>query len=166
MQRPLLINTSLLALALLLAGLVWLSLEQQNKDQNTTITSLLPDQITQIVIENSKDPSIRLERKANGWMMTSPSMAKADDVMVSNLLEITRTKSIRRFSAPDNLEEFGLDPPMAVLTLDQTRIEMGAIHPMNQRRYLRVGNMIHMINDRFPHLLQAGPEGYMAAKAP
>jgi hypothetical protein len=32
---------------------------------------------------------------------------------------------------------------------------MGTLHPMNQRRYIRAGNLIHLTNDRFYHLLQA-----------
>lgn len=157
----------MLVLTISLAALVWLSLEQQkNSVQKTPLTSLSPDQVSLIVIEDSKGSIIRLEHKANGWMMTQPSMEKADDDMVNRLLEITQSNSIRRFKATQELTQYGLNPPQAVLTLNKTRIEMGTLHPMNQRRYMRVGNMIHLINDRFPHLLQATAKSYIATKTP
>ncbi len=157
----------MLVLVISLAGLAWLSLEQEkNSEQRTALTSLYPDQVSLIVIENSKESVIRLERKANGWILTQPSAAKADDDMVNRLLEIAQSNSIRRFKPTQDLAQYGLNPPQAVLTLNKTRIEMGGLHPMNQRRYVRTGNLIHLINDRFPHLLQATANSYVATKAP
>ncbi len=163
MQRLLLVNASLLLLALLLAGLVWISTEQQNKEQKIPLTALTPEQINLIVIENSSGHTLRLERKADGWMMTQPSRAKANDAIIENLLQITQTRSIRSFKVPQDLTEFGLNPPHAVLTLNQTRIEVGTLHPMNQRRYLLTGNLIHLTNDRFAHLLKAEPHFFISA---
>ncbi len=162
MRRTLLVNASLLFMALLLASQVWISLEQQDEDQVIYLTSLSPDQVTRMEIANGGNPSIRLERTATGWMMTEPSSGKADDALIRKILEIANTRSTSRFQAPDNLVDFGLDPPLTTLTINQTRIELGALHPMNQRRYVRIGNSIHLINDRFFHLLQAPPENYTA----
>ncbi len=146
--------------------MVWFIQEQPDKNQNIRLTTLLPDQVNLIELNNNSGQTIRLERETTGWMMTIPSTAKANDTMVNNLLEIAGTKSIRRFKAPDDLTEFGLNPPNAILILNHTRIEMGAIHPMNQRRYMRVGNIIHLINDRFPHLLRAAPQSYITPQRP
>jgi hypothetical protein len=162
MRRPLLVNSSLLLLTLVLAGLVWLSSSQEEKQQTITLTNLKPNQISLITIENNSGPTIRLELEANGWVMTQPSRAEANQSRIEDLLGITLTKSIRRFEAPQDLSEFGLNPPQAVLTLNQTRIEMGALHPMNKRRYMRVRNLIHLINDRFPHHLLATANSFIA----
>ncbi len=167
MRRQLLVNASLLILALMLASMVWLSQEQQaEEDKTIPLTDLTPEQITLIQIENHSGPGIRLERTADGWEMTQPSKAKVDDTKIEYLLGITQAKSIRRFAAPQDLKEYGLNPPLAVLILNQTRIEMGELHPMNQRRYMHVGNQIHLINDRFPHLLQAPADYYIPTKSP
>lgn len=155
----------MLVLVLLLAGLTWLSLEQQEKEAKTALTSLSPDQVSLIRIESGKGSLIRLERMNSGWMMTQPSKARADDTKINRLLEITLAISIRKFKPQQEMTQYGLNPPQAVLTLNKTRIEMGSLHPMNQRRYMRVGNMIHLINDRFSHLLQASAKSYMATKA-
>lgn len=166
MRRPILINTSLLALVLVLAALVWFGHGQQDEVLDTPLTGLTPDQVTLIAIENHSGPAIRLERTSSGWMMQQPSAAKANDARIADLLAITEARGIRSFKAPSDLTEFGLNPPQAVLTLNRTRIEMGTLHPINQRRYMRVGDQIHLINDRFPHLLQAAPDYYLSAKTP
>jgi hypothetical protein len=155
MRRPLLINGALLLVAALLAAAVWLSTQQQNREQKVTLTKLTPDQVSEIIIESGGGPATRFEHQADGWIMTQPAEARADQGKIEQLLQITQAISIRRFSAPQKLAEFGLNPPQAVLTLNQTRIEMGTLHPMNQRRYIRAGNLIHLTNDRFYHLLQA-----------
>lgn len=161
MRRPLLINGFLLGLALLLGWLTWLSIEDQHKDEQTYLTGLIPDQINQIEINNS-GPSFRLQREAEGWIMVEPYQVAADSKRIERLLEISRSVSTSRFQAPQDLAEYGLKPPQAVLTLNQTRIEMGSTHPMNQRRYLRVGKQIHLIKDRFPHHLQARAENFVS----
>lgn len=155
MRRPLLVNGALLLVAALLASAVWLSTQQQNPEQKITLTKLTPDQVTEIVIESSGSPATRFARKADSWIMTQPAKDRADQGKIEQLLQITQGISIRRFSVPQKLEEFGLNPPQVVLTLNQTRIEMGILHPMNQRRYIRVGDTVHLTNDRFYHLLLA-----------
>jgi Domain of unknown function (DUF4340) len=165
MGRPLLVNASLLGLALLLGGLVWLSVGQQETDHRIPLTSLLPKQITLIEIQNSKGPAIHLERKDGSWMMIKPSEGRANNSKIDSLLKITQAVSISRFKAPTDLTEYGLNPPQAVMTINQTRIEMGTTSPINQRRYLRVGDQIHLINDRFPHQLQAKAKYFKAPKA-
>jgi hypothetical protein len=162
MRRPILINLFLLLLVLLLAGLVWLSSGQQEKQPTIPLTSLVPDQITLITIENDNGPAIKMELEQSGWVMTQPSRAKVKSEKIAKLLEISKTKSTSRFEAPQKLTEYGLNPPQAVLTLNQTRIEMGGTHPINHRRYMRIGNMIHLINDRFPHHLLATPDSFIS----
>ncbi len=162
MRKPLLVNGILLLLTLLLGGMVWLTIGQQKPDHPVPLTSLLPEQITLIEIQNSNGADIRLERKEGIWMMTKPSEAKANSARIDGLLQIAQAVSISRFQAPDDLSEYGLNPPQAVLTINQTRIEMGTANPINHRRYLHVGNEIHLINDRFPHFLQAHADFFTA----
>ncbi len=162
MRHQLVVNSLLLFLALLLGGLVWLTLGQEKTDRKVTLTSLLPEQITRIEIQNSNGADIHLERKEGTWMMTEPSKAKANSARIDGLLKIAQAVSISRFPAPDDLSEYGLNPPQAVLTINQTKIEMGTTNPISHRRYLHVGNKIHLINDRFPHFLQAHADFFKA----
>jgi hypothetical protein len=166
MRRPLLINGTLLLVATVLAVAVWLSTEQQNQEQQITLTNLTPNQVHQIVIENGTASVFHFEREAEGWVMTQPSRTMADQSKIEKLLQICQSISIRRFTAPQELTEFGLNPPQAVLTLNQTRIEMGTLHPINQRRYIRVGNLIHLTNDLFFHLLQAPEQTLVQQQQP
>lgn len=161
MQRPLLINGFLLALVLVLSGLAWFSIQEQETDQRIPLTQLQPDQISLITLENQNGSGIRLEHKGDDWAMDRPYKVAGNGNRIGRLLEITRSRSFSRFQAPHNLTEYGLTPPLAILTLNQTRIEVGTTHPMNHRRYLRIGDQIHLIKDRFIHHLQAAAEDFI-----
>jgi len=162
MQRPLLINGFLLVLVLILGGVVWFSIQDRQSDQRIPLTQLQPDQINLITLENQNGSGMRLERRGDNWAMQRPYKVTANGSRIGRLLEITRSRSASRFRSPENLTEFGLTTPLATLTLNQTRIEVGTTHPMNQRRYLRIGEQIHLIKDRFIHHLQAAVEDFIS----
>lgn len=155
MQRPLLINSLLLVLVLILSGLAWLSIQEQETDQRIPLTRLRPDQINLITLEHRNGPGLRMERKTDGWAMVRPYQVSANGNRIQRLLEITRSSSISRFPIPQDLTEYGLTQPLAVLSLNRTRIEVGTTNPINWHRYLRIGDRIHLIKDRFIHHLQA-----------
>ncbi len=162
MGHPLQINTILLGLILLLAGVAWYSIEQEKGAQRTPLTQLQPEQINQIRIENHTGPEFTLERRSNTWMMTRPYQVPGNSSRIQRLLEIATSTSASRFQAPDNLGTFGLATPKAILHLNQTRIGVGSTHPMTQRRYLHVSDQVHLIKDRFIHHLQARAEEFIS----
>ncbi len=161
MQRPVLVNGILLALVCILGALAWLSMQEQNTDRRILLTQLHPDQVNLITLTNQSNQGIQLKRKADGWMMQHPYVVSADDNRIQRLLEIVRSNSFSRFQSPADVADYGLAPPVAKLTLNQIKIEAGNVHPMNQRRYLRLQNRIHLIKDRFIHHLQASAEEFI-----
>ena len=162
MRRPVLVNGSLLALIVILGGLTWLSTQEQEADHRILLTQLNPDQVNRITLDNQTGQAIRLEHTDGGWQMLHPYEAKADDNRIQRLLEIVRSSSFSRFLAPADVAEYGLAPPAAILTLNQIHVEVGATHPMNQHRYLRLKDQIHLIKDRFIHHLQARAEDFIS----
>jgi hypothetical protein len=162
MQRQVMVNGLLLALVLTLGGMAWLSIQQPDSGQPTPLTGLQPEQIKHLTLEHRDGPGIRLERRAGGWEMLGPYQARGNGDRIRRLLEMVRSNSFSRFPAPADVAEYGLSPPLAIITLDQTRIEVGTTHPMNQHRYLRIGDQVHLIKDRFIHHLQARAEGFVS----
>lgn len=152
-----------LALALLAAGLalfVWLD-QRPPAQAPAAITGLDPKRIQRVRILRP-DAEILLQRATDGWRMEKPQEAPADGAQVEALLAIAAAYSLERIPAPaDRLAEFGLAPPSVTLDLDQLRIEVGGTQPVSHQRYLRIGDTIHLINDRFPLLLQAPAERYL-----
>jgi len=66
--------------------------------------------------------------------------------------------SVRSYSVNvlDNLGELGLDPPQASVSFDNLQIDVGTTDAIENLRYLRVGNIVHLVADRFQHLPNAG----------
>ncbi len=163
MRRRNLLNIALLAVVVLLALTVWFGREEAGKNAPPRLTSLNPEQIQTIRIKNQAGPEYVMERKEDGWVMTSPYQIDANTPRINILLDITATPSFKHFPVPEErLAEFGLVPPGAVLQLNETRIEFGTTHPLNYRRYLRIVDRIHLTNDHFPHHLLASAEAYIA----
>jgi hypothetical protein len=164
MRRQLFINLGLAALVLLLVLAVWLSNREAPPPEKTPVTNLDPAAIGSIRIRNSSGEFL-LERRESGWRMSYPYVVAANDARVAKLLQIAGADSLESFPAPaEGLAEFGLEPPQAVLDLGSTRIEMGSTNPINHHRYLRIGDTLHLIRDRFPHHLLAGAEGFVSLR--
>jgi len=162
MRYPLRINSILLGLILLLAGVAWYSIEQEKGAQYTPLlTKLQPKQINQIRIANHTGPEFTLEQRGGTWIMIRPYQAPGNSSRIQRLLEIATSTSASHFQAPGDLSRFGLAAPKAVLHLNQVRIGFGATHPMTQRRYLHVADQVHLIKDRFIHHLQARAEEFI-----
>jgi hypothetical protein len=90
-----------------------------------------------------------------------PHDTKANEPKIERLLKIANTASTEHFPLPDgDRAQFGLDPPMAELRLDDTRLEIGGTHPIDHRRYVLVGDTVHLINDHFAHHLLAPAKDY------
>ncbi len=161
-KRQLWINLGLFGLVLLLAALVWLTPEESATPEHIALTQLQPEQIHTIRIRN-RHGEFELTRQGDGWAMTRPYQTIANGVRIGQLLPMVSTPSIKQFPAPqERLQEFGLKEPQAVLWLNDLQIQMGGTNPIHHRRYLRIGDTIHLIADRFPHHLLSTAEGFIA----
>ena len=160
MKRPLLVNLALLALVGVLGLAVWLTPEERAVEP-PPLTNLDPGDIQFIRLHNRLG-ELELRKGDTGWEMTAPYSMAANTPRIELLLGIAAAKSLAQFPVPaDRLPEFGLDSPLAVLELNQTRIEVGSTDPMYHRRYLRIGDTLHLIRDRFPQHLLAAPEEFV-----
>lgn len=163
MTRQTRFNLGLGLLVAALALIVWL--DQRTLTQAPPpITELDPRQVQRIRLAR-QGVEIILQRTPGGWQMAAPQAAPANPAQVEALLAIATAYSLERFPTPPELAQFGLAPPSAVVELDRTRIEVGGTQPVSHQRYLRIGDQIHLINDRFPHLLQASAERYILPPA-
>ena len=161
-KRQLWINLGLLSLVVLLAALVWLTPKESAIPEHPTLTDLQPEQIRIIRIRN-RHGEFELARQGEGWVMTRPYQIPANAARIGQLLPIAATPSFERFSVPEErLREFGLAEPQAVLWLNDLQMQMGDTNPIHHRRYLRMGDTVHLIADRFPHHLLATAEGFIA----
>lgn len=111
-----------------------------------------------IEITRAGEPTILIERGGSGWRMRTPWIVDADAGRVAALLAIRGAPLQRTLPAEmTDLAALGLDPIRLRLRLDTSDFAIGATDPVAHWRYVLSDGMVHLIEDRFHHLLTAPP---------
>jgi hypothetical protein len=155
-----------LVLALILAALGWAVRHELavTRTLPTLAGSGAPEPHL-IEIAREGEPTIALERLASGWRMRAPWDVDADPDRVAALLRIRDAPLLRSVPAQAAaLDELGLDPVKLRLRLDTTDFAIGGLDPIEQWRYVMSDALVHLIPDRFQHLLIAPPIDYVARR--
>lgn len=110
--------------------------------------------------------SRRFERTAAGWQMLEPYNLPASAAAVAHLLAVARAPARVRLNLRDyDLAKLGLSPPLLTLRLDDVAIDVGDEDPIEHDRYMRVGDALLRVPDRFSARLLEAPEGELADPA-
>ena len=157
-----LLNLGLVIIVAVLALLVIYEPGKEKPKEEPRLVQLNSDGIGSLRIERINGPTIVLERQQGAWRMTEPLQVGVNDFRISSLLRITEIKSLTHFAAaPDALAKYGLDAPNATLIINgTTRIDFGNSTPIDQRRYVRAGDTVHLITDNFYYHLIGAPTTY------
>jgi hypothetical protein len=151
MNTRVLLNLALLAAVVALA---WLALREQPpgpvSDTGLALTALAPAEVVRIGIERHGQAAVTLERVDRRWLLTAPLALPADEFRVQALLALVAARSEAGFRAAGNdLGQFGLEPPQAVLRFDDVVLAVGNTEPLSGRRYLLADGEVHLIEDRW-----------------
>jgi hypothetical protein len=149
MGKRMLLNMWLAIALLALVWVVWKEPGHAPKPPEAKLTAVSPAAISKIVISNHNG-SITLGKQGAAWRMSQPVEVAANGVRVDDLLGVLQTKSLSRFAAAGrDLGEYGLTKPAVRLRLNDTEILFGGVTPVDQQRYVQVGDTIHLIADRY-----------------
>ena len=161
MRSRLLINLLLLVLVAGLGAYLFIEPGEETVTEKT-LTPLRPDMIDSITILRRGLDDIRFTRQDNEWKMQSPYRLPAHPVRINQLLLLAGETSLTQMPVADiELERFRLDEPEASVILNGTRIDFGDTHPLNENRYVRVGDTVYLIdNSLFPQL-RTSPTFYL-----
>lgn len=120
------------------------------------LSALTPQQISRIHIERADKGPITLQKQDGQWRITEPQRLPADEGRVNSLLRLAQETSQARFPAkPEDLHKYQLDKPAATLTLNDQAFAFGDTDPINGRRYVLVGNTVHLTTDMYFYQLDA-----------
>jgi hypothetical protein len=157
LTRRWLVNLLLAAIAGLL--LLLAVSEHDRAQQQARLTPLAPEQIERIELARDDEPEIVLERIDDIWWMRRPIAAPADAERIGRLLPLAHARSTRTLPIDAvDLEQTGLARPRLRLKLDGLELRFGATEPIGEQRYVQVGNLAHLIDDRFlPYLSLQAP---------
>lgn len=155
MRSRMLLNLVLLAVVLGLGLLVLFEPGLEQPAEPRKLTGLDPEQVQTVHIRRNGQDDIRVEREGDGWWLREPFGARADRYRMSGLLRITAAESHASYPASEvNLAEVGLASPEVVLSLDDTELRFGRTEPINGRRYVQIGETVHLIGDfAYYHLI-------------
>jgi len=159
MKPRLLVNLGLLALIAVLATIAILK-PGKNEVESTPLLALDLQGLNRVTLKNKE--TLVFEKKEGLWNLTAPFVAPVNQVRVGQLLDITKAVSEANYSVqPDDLAQFGLDTPQAVLGLDDMTLQFGSTDPIKMRRYVRIGETLHLVEDNFFHHLTASASDYV-----
>jgi hypothetical protein len=114
-------------------------------------------------VERQGEPRIRIERGPDGWRLLEPLQVDADPARIESLTAILGARVQRSFpEQAADLEELGLAPSKLKLRLDGLTLGFGGLDPLTQQRYVAADGLVHLIEDRFYHLLIAPPIDYVS----
>ncbi len=149
-----------LALLLLIGVLVLLVIYEpgiEEPKENPNLLDIDRGAIKQIRIEREGQETVKLVRNGeNNWRLTAPLAIAANDFRINSILRITEQKSLGSYPADsERLARFGLEKPRVTLTLgDKLEIAFGDSTPLDQRRYVKVGDRVYLISDTlYYHLI-------------
>ncbi len=149
-----------LGLLLLIGALVLLVIYEPGIEapkENPRLIEIGRDAVKRIHIERQGQETVTVERDPQGhWQMLEPLSIAAGEFRLSSLLNITEQKSLGSFPADTaRLTNYGLDTPRVTLTLNDTiKLAFGNNTPLDQRRYVQVGDRVHLVSDTlYYHLI-------------
>ncbi|HYE35855.1 DUF4340 domain-containing protein [Methylocaldum sp.] len=162
MKSKLILNIVLLIVIAALAAVAFFE-PGKKKPETTPLASVDENALTAITLQN-KD-TITFEKQNGHWRLTAPFSAPANDIRVRQLIDITKANSEAQYPVkPEDLAKFELDKPKATLILDTTAMSFGGSDPINMRRYVQIGDTLHLVSDDFSHHLTASATDYVDKK--
>lgn len=161
MNKRNLLNLVLLLVVAGLALLAWLEPGKEEAPAPVKLTALEAATIERIRIERPAG-ELELARRDGRWQLSTPASAPANSVRTDAILSIAGMESLRSQPVAGlDLAAYGLAEPAVRLFLDDTRIDFGNATPLDQRRYVRVGDTLHLIPDLRYYQLIGGWNTYV-----
>ncbi len=139
-----------IALAVVLVGLAaGIFFSQKKEEKKPPLTTLTPETINTVLIEHPDAPAIKLEKRADGgWKLTQPVQAVADKFEINGILNLATLEQKKTIApATVKLADLGLAPPEYTVTLNNLKLAIGGMEPIQFQRYIENGDVIALTDD-------------------
>lgn len=164
MYKRNLLNLVLLLAVVGLGLLAWLEPGREPVPQPIKITALDPAAIERIRIERPADV-VEMVRTNERWRLTLPLAALANSIRTDAIVSIAAIESLGHQPINNlDLAAYGLVEPKARLSLNDITIDFGGTTPLDNRRYVRVGDTLHLIPDLRYYQLIGHWSGYVSLR--
>lgn len=158
MKSRWLLNVGLLALLIALGLVAYFQPGAKRKPEQPAITNIDGAKVDTIRIEQPGHKTAVLKRERDHWQMEQPVNARADDSVITSLLDDIDESSAHHYPVKGlDLKQFGLKPPKLSLTLNNETLEFGSSDSLDHQRYIRNGDTVYLVNDTLFYRLQGDP---------
>jgi len=119
-----------------------------------TVSDMNTDIVDRLVVERDDGSELIFNNNKDNWFLIEPVRLRARPARIEAMLALPNTISRERLSATEaNLRIMHLSPPLLKLRIGDRIFHFGGIDPIKNRRYVRHGKTIHLIDDRLFHQL-------------
>ena len=156
MQSRTLLNIALFLLVIVLAVYMYATdMQEQDTAENEQLTQLAANEIANIDIRHNQRHII-LSKQNGNWRMLQPINIEANRFRIDTILKILKTVSHASYPAAGlDLDKYGLSDTTTSISFDDNTIEFGIVNPVNNYRYVRIDDTVHLIDDHFYPLLSS-----------
>jgi hypothetical protein len=156
MQSRSLLNIALFLVVVLLAVYIYdTDKKEQASSESNQLTQLSADQVTQISVHHNQR-HIELRREDGKWRMLQPINITANSFRIDTLLKMLSTVSHAEYSTADlALDRYGISDASTSISFNDITIDFGIVNPINNYRYVRINDTVHLIDDHFYPLLSS-----------
>ena len=150
----------------LLAAAVYAELGREQRLAQAPLTRLDTATVQRLEVRCQTCRTRRFARSADGWHMLEPYALPANADAVAHLLAIAHAPVRQRLPLPEyDLAKLGLSPAQFTLTFDDVVVSIGGEDSIEHDRYVRVGDELVRVADRFSARLLEAPERELADPA-
>lgn len=143
------LNVGLLVVVALLGLLAWYE-GRDTAPPPIPLTALAPAAVNKIEIIRRDHGNIILTGQGDDWWLKEPVRIAANRLRVENILGLLTAESLARFPvAGKDLAAFDLADPALRVRYNNIELLFGGMTPVDQRRYVRVGDTVHLIVDSY-----------------
>ena len=160
MKKSYLTNVILL---LLVVGLYWFINHQPAQVESNRLSTLHAKSVHTIKIQRHNRDDIVLNKEDGNWFIAQPIQASANPTRINLILALLSSRSHSQLK-PDpslSLQQFDLDPAKISLSINEQRFEFGNVESINQYRYIRYNNSLHLIDDTVAPLLNSNAASFI-----
>jgi hypothetical protein len=152
----LLINAGLVGGLLVLGLILWLNPGKEDTEL-PPLTELDKAAVKEIVVQLPEQAPIRIQQQEHGWQIVAPINVPANSRQLEGFLQILSTKPVKKYDSKDlNLADFGLAPPLGIVSIDGLDIKFGETEQLSRQRYVFFGETLYLMPDEHFHMVNLG----------
>lgn len=122
--------------------------------------------ISHIQVERlAREPLAFHKRDQRWYLLTADHALPAAEFQLRTLLQLPRAVPVASYPANTlQLGELGLQPAQARVTAGTMTLLLGTTEPLEKRRYVLLADSVHLLEDRYQHLINADWSNFIERK--